>query len=351
MKKLIAVFLCCLFLLGGCQQAEDKSPAVPSVPAAESEEPSVQMGHPEAAEKGEETEILGSIFFVDWVGEEYLILSYDGQDLWRIHRFDEDLNRKDIHSVDQLDELGTLLPDSVILPDINKGQAQRKLRCSNKTWDGKLMDDTMGERYSLSPDMGTLCYNSPDKNRLIVETSDGSKSSYDFPGLVDLRCISDQLICLQILHPDHQQSSIVFDFQKGEVVAEQNTAYSPYTVISHGDLVLLRPAVNGNGDEALFRYDMTTAAFQEIPLADKAHSSNIRLGSKGHYAIAAADNILSIYDTRDFSVIAIAELEESYDPYENSFSHTVSSDGSTALIYNSSGLLQRIDAEAVVGLS
>lgn len=66
------------------------------------------------------------------------------------------------------------------------------------------MDETMGERLSLTPDNQTLIYANPEKDILYVKT-DGNVTQYPMDGLVDLQCISNDLAWLCLLdQPNHK---------------------------------------------------------------------------------------------------------------------------------------------------
>ncbi len=350
-KKFIAIFLCISLLLCACQSKEIQETT--TMPTKENTAPNVEVAHPEPMEKDEETGILETVFFADWSDDEYIIVSADisaENSQWRIHSFDNNLKLKDTVSISNMDELGKKLPDGVIVADF-AGQNERKLHSANSGWDAKSIDENMGERYSLSPDLLTLCYNSPDKSKLIVEKYDGNKISYDFPGLVDLKCMNNNLVYLETLAADHQNTTIIFDFIKGEVLAELPASYSSYEVVSCDAFAILHPSAgNGNVDDPVYCYDFTNNELSEIQLSEETHNLNIRLSSNGNYAVAGSGDKLSIYKTDDFSIAAVAELGENYDFYENSISQTVSDDGSVVLIHGKGDLIKRIETKAVFGL-
>ncbi len=351
-KKFIAMFLCIGLLLCACQsQKIQETTTTPST--TENTAPNVEVAHPEPMERDEETAILETVFFADWSDDEYIIVSADisaENSQWRIHGFDNSLKLKDAVSISNMDELGKNLPDGMVLADFSV-QGERKLHSASSDWDAKVIDENMGERCSLSPDMLTLCYNNPDKSKLIVEKSDGNKNSYDFPGLVDLKCLNNNLVCLETLAADHQNTTIIFDFVKGEVLAELPTSYTSYKVVACDDFAILHPSAgNGNVGDPVYRYDFADNKLSEIQLSDEVHSFNIRLSSNGNYAVAGSGNSLAVYKTDDFSVVAVAELDESYDFYENGISQTVSDDGTVVLIHGKGKLIKRIETKPVFDL-
>lgn len=66
------------------------------------------------------------------------------------------------------------------------------------------MDETMGERLSLTPDNKTLIYANPEKDILYVKT-DSNVTQYPMEGLVDLECVSNDLAWLCLLdQPNHK---------------------------------------------------------------------------------------------------------------------------------------------------
>ncbi len=346
MKKYIALLLCISFLFCGCHSQE--KPSAPEAPTSETVD-SIEISHPEPMEKGVETAILDVIFFAEWVGGDYYILSYGGENQWKLLRFDQKLKLKTENNSTDLAELTELFPAGLILPDIERGQEERKLHCLSEDWNGKIIDETMGERYSVSPDLLTLCYSNPEKTSLIVESKDGIKTSYAFPGLVDLRCLSNELIWLNCLSPDYKNISIFFDYKEGNVLDEQLTG-SAYHVTSCDNFALLQPSItSGNVGDPLYRYDFAGGKLREIQLPAEDYNFNIRLSSNGTYAISGSDKLLTIYDTTDFSVIAVADLEEAYESYENADAQTISDDGQFALIYQK-GKMKRVDVNAVLDL-
>lgn len=149
---------------------------------------------------------LDRVAYASWDGSNYKVVSFpETLTAIQIDRYGRDLHPKTSIKSDLPSDLTRELPVDVYkkLPDgfLYVDYGSRHL----VTQDGiQPMDETMGERLSLTPDNKTLIYANPEKNILYVKIDD-NVTQYSMDGLVDLQCISNDLAWLCLLdQPNHK---------------------------------------------------------------------------------------------------------------------------------------------------
>lgn len=264
------------------------------------------------------------ILYGDWSGEKYYVVSKstDNQ-IFQVNLYDQDLLLKAVYKGKTLQELASYLPEGSVFED-----PQNQLLVT-KEWQ-RPIEDTMGERFSVSLDLATLLYNSPNKNLLYVEQN-GKTISYEFKGLVDLQVLNQNLAWLKIRSEDHQNESVLFDFCSGEILERFP---GNHTIEFCRDFVLLRPdLIDGNPDDKLYLLDMKALERKEVPISG-LQKTNIRLSNNGKYALAGEENSITIYETKDFTKISSLKVRAHYDLYENSITQTVSEKAEYILLFD-----------------
>lgn len=275
---------------------------------------------------------LDRVAYASWDGSNYKVVSFpETLTAIQIDRYGRDLHPKTSIKSDLPSDLTWELPVDVYkkLPDgfLYVDYGSRHL----VTQDGiQPMDETMGARLSLTPDNKTLIYANPEKDILYVKT-DGNVTQYPMDGLVDLQCISNDLAWLCLLdQPNHKNTSLFFDLNEGKVIDQREGLHE---ITMWGDYVVLRPSLyEGIPDDKLTCFHIKTHEWKELPVTDILQQTSIRFSGNGKYASALGEDTVTVYNTKDFSVRAIAPLLKNCGMDENVYYQTVSNDGKTVLL-------------------
>lgn len=233
---------------------------------------------------------LDRVAYASWDGSNYKVVSLpETLTAIQIDRYGRDLHPKTSIQSDLPSDLTRELPVDVYkkLPDgfLYVDYGSRNLVTQNGI---QPMDETMGERLSLTPDNKTLIYANPEKDILYVKT-DSNVTQYPMEGL--------------------------------------------HEITMWGDYVVLRPSLyEGIPDDKLTCFHIKTHEWKELPVTDILHQISIRFSGNGKYASALGEDAVTVYNTKDFSVRATAPLPKNCGMDENVYYQTVSNDGKTVLL-------------------
>lgn len=281
---------------------------------------------PEEIPTNEIVSPLEIILYSGWSDGNYYIVSQNiDNSRYQVNLYDKSLLAKDCYTKENLEELMEYLPDGAIFAD-----RERNVLVTHD-WK-RPIEKTMGERFSVTPDLSTLLYSSSDKSKLYVDKA-GEAVSYEFKGLVDLKCINNHIVWLSVLSDDHQSASILFDFVENETLMQKPGSYD---IEFCEEFILLRPSfVDGIIEEPLCLFDLSDEKEYQTTFSANSQKPNIRMSENGQYTLAGENGVLTVYNTEDFSVFSTLNIDEEYDAYENSRLQTVSNDASTVLIFDS----------------
>lgn len=198
----------------------------------------------------------------------------------------------------------------------------------------ELLADIKCSKLLKMPENGPYVFSTRDKNKLVV-CSDPYDSttffSYDISGIVDLKQVWNDTICVKTLDDGHSNDILFLNISSSEVI---EVVQGNYTAMNIGSCVVLKPTLfSGASSNEVYIYDFAEKTLTQLPLS-LSNLCNIRFSCNGKYLVGYQKNRIEIYEMESYSQKGSIKPLIDYDIYENESILTVSNDGSKILMFD-----------------